>query len=658
MTFGTLGSLVALLAVTVLTVGVLRRARLPAILAYLFTGLLVGPHGLGWISDNVGNRLLAEFGVVFLLFTLGLEFSLPKLMAMKREVLVLGGSQVAATTLFATLVAWLIGTDAEPAVVLGGALAMSSTAIVIKQLGEQLELSLPHGRLSIGVLLFQDLAVIPFLILIAAFANPADTAITVQLGIALGKAVLAFGIVVAVGRWLLRPLFHEIAHARSAELFTLAVLFVTLGAAAVTHWLGLSYALGAFLAGMMLGETEFRHQVEADIRPFRDVLLGLFFITVGMLLDIGALRDVGGTVAFAVAAFILFKAISITLLARLLTPDWSEALRTGLVLAQGGEFGFALLALALTAGVITPEVGQPVLVTIVISMIISPLLIRHNGAIAARLFPVDARQERETIEHDIAQHHLGMRDHVIICGYGRVGQNVARFLEQEGFDYVALDLDPQRVRLARAAGDPVYYGDATRRDILEAADVAHARILVIAYYDVATALKILREVKALRPDLPVLVRTRDDSRLEELQAAGATEVIPETLEASLMVASHLLLLLKVPMTRIVRRIQEVRANRYSLLRNVFRGQDARPMDETHAFREQLQTIELAPGARAIGKTIGELGLDQLGIMVTAVRREGIVGRQPAPETLLKEGDVLVLYGKPEDLEHSEELLLG
>lgn len=655
----TLSAVLILMGIAVMVVAVLRRLHLPPVLGYLMTGIAVGPYALGWVDDTDTTSVLAEFGVVFLLFTLGLEFSLPRLIAMRKEVLVLGGAQVVVTTLAATALSRVLGVSPQLAVVLGGVFAMSSTAMVIKQLAEQVETQRRHGQLAVGVLLFQDLAVIPFLILIPTLAAPASHSITGLLGMAVLKGLLALAILLAAGRWLLRPVLHEITKARSAELFTLAVLLVTLGAAAATHALGLSYALGAFLAGMMLGETEFRHQVEGDIRPFRDVLLGLFFITVGMLLDLEVLWAHVGAVLLVVVALVAFKIISIMLLARLLRVGWRTALRTGLVLAQGGEFGFALLTLGLNAGMLDAQGGQIALAAIVVSMLLSPLIIRYNGAIARRLTPDRVAVDNGMPEHDVSTAPLGeLHNHVLICGFGRVGQNVARFLEEEGFEYLALDLDPLRVRTARAAGDPVYYGDFTQLDTLRAAGVEDARIVVVTYFNTASSMKLVEQVRRIRPDVPVLVRTRDDTNLEDLQAAGATEVVPETLEASLMLVSHLLLLLDVPMIRVLRRIQDVREHRYSLLRNVFRGEHALPIDRSHAFREELHTVELPSGARAVGQYIRDLGLDAAGVMITAVRRDGILGKQPEPETQLREGDVLILYGKPEDLEHAEEQLLG
>ncbi|HET7396511.1 MAG TPA: monovalent cation:proton antiporter-2 (CPA2) family protein [Gammaproteobacteria bacterium] len=657
MEHNTLRSILILLAVAVIVVATLRRLRLPSVLAYLFTGLLVGPHLLGWIADSSDTRDLAEFGVVFLLFTLGLEFSLPRLIVMRKAVFVLGGAQVLFTTLGTAIAASLFGARIPVAIVLGGAFAMSSTAIVVKQLSEQTELGLQHGRLAVAVLLFQDLAVIPFLILIPALTHGTGTAIAGDMAWAFFKGLLVFVVILAFGRWVLRPAFHQIASARSAELFTIAALLVTLVAAWSTAEMGLSLALGAFLAGMMLAETEYRHQVEADIRPFRDILLGLFFITVGMLLNPHTVLRHWWLLLIAVTLLLVFKTVLITLLSHVLGADRAASLRTGLVLAQGGEFGFALLALGLSAEVIRAPLAEFGLAVIVVSMIISPLLIRANRVLAARIFPASEADERDRLQHDIGEHQIHNQDHVLIVGYGRVGQNVARFLEQEDFAFVALDLDPVRVKRAREAGDPVYYGDGTNPDILKAAGIEQARAVVISYFQVPTALKILQHVKKIRPDIPVLVRTRDDTDLDKLMEAGATEVIPETMESSLMVASHLLHILGMPMSKILRKVQEVRSHRYSLLRSVFRGQDALPINPSHAFREQLYTVTLDKGAFAIDHRIGELNLKDAGVVVTALRREGVVGRQPAADTQLKEGDVVVLWGTPEDLEYSEERLL-
>jgi CPA2 family monovalent cation:H+ antiporter-2 len=657
MEYTTLRSILILLAVAVFVVAALRRLHLPAVLAYLATGFLVGPHGFGFIQDSAATSSLAEFGVVFLLFTLGLEFSLPRMIVMRRAVFLLGGLQVLLTTAGAALAAHFMGAQTPVALVLGGAFAMSSTAIAAKQLSEQAEINLQHGRMALAVLLFQDLAVIPFLILIPGLNHGLDTALAGDLLWAFAKGLLAVVVILAAGRWLLRPLLHQIATARSAELFTLTALLVTMASAFGTAALGLSLALGGFLAGMMLAETEYRHQVEADIRPFRDVLLGLFFITVGMLLNPAVVMRHWLLLIVAVLGLLLFKTALIATLTRYLGSDNNAAVRTGLVLAQGGEFGFALLSLGLAQHVIRVPLAEFSLAVIVVSMLVGPLLIRYNRLLAAHIFPESEAEEHDLLQHDIGRHQLHLENHVVIIGYGRVGQNVARFLEPEGFEFVALDLDALRVKHAREAGDPVYYGDGTNRDVLRAAGIERARVLVISYFKVSTALKILGHVKKMRPDMPVLVRTRDDTELEKLQEAGATEIIPETLESSLMLASHLLHVLHVPMSQILRKIQDVRSHRYSLLRSVFRGQDAVPLDESHAFREQLHTLTLTPGTYAVNRSLAEVNLKSLGVVVTALRREGVVGRQPPGITVLKEGDVMVLWGTPEKLQDAEERLL-
>jgi len=657
MKFGILEEALILLAVSVVAVAAFRRFRMPAILAYLFVGVLVGPYGLGWIPDSADTRLLAEFGVVFLLFTVGLEFSFPQLLAMKKVVFGLGSAQVGVTTLVAALTAWVYGMSPEGALVAGGVLAMSSTAIVIKQLTEQLELGSRHGTLSVGILLFQDVAVIPFLILIPALSGTSDVAVAQEVILTLAKGVLVVLAMMAVGHWLLRPLFHEIALSRSSELFTLTALLFTLAAAWLTHFAGLSLALGAFLAGMLLGETEFRHQVEANIRPFRDVLLGLFFVTIGMLLDVQNLPHVLYWALVVVAALILFKIFSIMALCLLMGFDKGVAMRTGVVLAQGGEFGFALLTLALTANLIEPEAGQIILAALIISMAVAPLLIHLNGAVVKRFFSDTYLRQREQLLRDVEVHARDLSDHTIICGYGRIGQNVARFLERENIPYLALDLDPVRVRDARAAGEHVYFGDATHREMLEAAGLYRSRAIVVSFEDIYATIKILQQVRRMSPELPILVRTRDDTNLERLQAEGATEVVPETLEASLMLSSHLLLLLGIPVARVLRQIKGVRDDRYQIMRQYFRGTDETSDEEATAFKERLQTVTLAAGAAAVGKCIGDLHLDELGVLITALKRGGIRGELPQPEAELRIGDALILYGAPEDLRAAETRLL-
>ncbi len=653
-----LRDIVVLLAVAVLSVMAFRRLNLPPILAYLMVGAFVGPHGLDWLGNGEETRMLAEMGIVFLLFSVGLEFSLPQLMSMKREVLGVGGAQVLLTTLAAALVAWLAGVSVKGAVIIGGVIAMSSTAVVIKQLREQLELNSRHGRLSVGILLFQDLAVIPFLIIIPALAGGGGHSIPLELLISLAKGALVLAVMLAVGHWALRPLFQSIISLHSSELFTLTVLLFSLSAAWITHLFGLSLMLGAFLAGMMLGETAFRHQVEADIRPFRDVLLGLFFITVGMLLDIHTLPQIIYWVLLIVAVLIVFKTFSIMALSMKAGAEKGVSLRAGLVLSQGGEFGFALLALALKDSLLTPATVQIVLAAVIISMALSPLLIRFNGRITKHWLTASYGVAREEALHDIEASAQDLDKHILICGYGRIGQNVSRFVERAGFKYIALDLDPVRVQEANAAGQHAFYGDSTHLDLLIAAGLPRARVLVISFADTPASFKILEQVRKARPDIPILVRTGDDGELERLQAAGATEVIPETLEATLMLVFHLLYLLDMPVERIMRQIQAVRSDRYRILRQVFHGQESFDVEEPDALREGLRTVTLVRGANAVGKQLRELKLDECDVTVTAVRRGGARGLSPKPDTTLEEWDVVVLYGTPEAIERAKAIMLA
>jgi CPA2 family monovalent cation:H+ antiporter-2 len=503
-----------LLTASVCVVAGVRKLALPAILGYLAVGMLLGPHALGLAADNDTTRLLADFGVVFLVFTLGLEFSLPRLVAMRWEVLGVGGAQVLLTTgVVAAAAIVIFDVPAAVAVVVGGAVAMSSTAIIISQLTEQSENNRTHGRLAVAICLFQDLSFPLLLALVSALTGGGRSDDAMHIVGAIGAAGLALLLVLAAGRWLLRPLFLLIASVRSAELFSLAVLLAVLASAWATHAVGLSLALGAFLAGMMLAETEFRHQVEATIRSYREILLGLFFITVGMLLDIHLLLRHFLLVSAILAGMLLLKAAVVTLVAKPATKSWFKSLRTGVVVAQGGEFGFALLTLLLSRELLDPAVVQPLLAATVLSMVASPILIRHNRLITRTLLSESGPPHTEAMREARATLAVAERDHVVICGFGRVGQNIARVLETTGFEYIALDLDPYRIRLGRQAGDPVIYGDAGQVEVLQNVGVAHASCVVITFAGPEVALRILRAVREMRSDVPILVRTQDDTKL-------------------------------------------------------------------------------------------------------------------------------------------------
>ena len=647
-----------LLAAVVVGVVAFRLLQLPPLLAYLAVGIVIGPHALGLVPDLEDTRYLAEFGVVFLMFSIGLEFSLARLRTMRKLVLGLGGAQVTLTVLLTMAAGWLVGSyfgvGLAGAFALGGALAMSSTAIVMKMLAERAQVDTEHGKRIVGVLLFQDLAVVPLLVIIPALGSEGSN-LGWTLAVALVKAAALLTVLLVGGQRVMRWWFHTVAKRKSHELFTLNLLLVTLGLAWLTEEAGLSLALGAFVAGMLISETEFRHRVEEDIKPFRDVLLGLFFVTIGMLLNVRIVLDNFGWVALALLGPVAFKFGLVVVLVRIFGATPGTAIRTGLALATAGEFGFVLLGQAGTHGLLSPLVLQVVLASMLLSMLSAPLLVQYSDRIAMRLASSEWLHKSLEIAR-IAQSSIAVEKHVVICGFGRSGQHLAKMLEQEGITYVALDLDPDLVRQAAAAGDSVVYGDAGRRETLVAAGVSRASAVAITYADTPSALKILYHVRELKPDIPVIVRTQDDHDLAKLTAAGATEVVPEVLEGSLMLGSHALVLLGIPLSRVVKRVREQRDQRYQLLRGYFHstGDDDDVEEEAH---ERLHSVPLHPGAAGAGRTLEELGLRPLGVEVTAVRRRGIRGADPSPGMRLQAGDVVVLRGIPDALDLAERRLL-
>ncbi len=647
----TLIQILLLLAITVFIVMLFQRLRLPSSLAYLAVGVVLSSHTAGPVVQGDYLSLIAEFGIVFLLFTIGLNFTLAQIYAMRYSILGLGTGQVVLTTALIGGIAWLAGAPPAAAFVLGAVFAQSSTTIISRQLTEQGEDSTRHGRLATAMSVFQDVTAVPFLIIFPVLGVAVASDVAGTLGFALLKAVIAMIAVLVAGRYLLRPFFHQVAAIRSAELFTLTVLLVSLAAAWVTDSLGLSMAFGAFLAGMVLGETEFRHQVEATIRPFRDVLLGLFFISIGMLVQPELLPQIWREALVGVLLLLSTKVVLVTVLVRVGGLEPRMALRTGLTLAVGGEFGFALLAIALDATIIEPQLAQAALVAVLLSMVIAPFLIRYNLVLSAWL---EGRQPRAETAGLRLPDHEAFAGHVILCGYGRTGQMIGFFLEKEGLSYVALDTDASIVRDARLAGQPVYYADASEPAVMEAAGLGAASMLVISHNDRPAIVRTLSCAKNLRPDLPVLVRARDESWVDELRSMGVTEVIPETLEVGMTMASYALLSLGVPQYRVTNYLQEQRAQRYPMLKELFRGR----MDEMNVSDagavERLHSVLLDEESPATGRLLDDLELE--GVLVTALVRKDSRVRYPAPQTVLATGDVIVLLGAPLDLDKAEQRL--
>jgi len=660
----TLELMLLYLVAAVAGVVVCRSLKLPPMLGYLAVGVLIGPNALALARDSAGVKYLAEFGVVFLMFVIGLEFNLPKLRSMRTLVFGLGLSQVMLTVLGALvgngLLIWLFSLAGrawdlnwQGAVVLGSAMAMSSTAIVVKMMAERLELESEHGKRVMGVLLFQDLAVVPLLVLIPALGDSGSD-MARALGLALLKAGALLTLLLVGGQRVMRWWLTLVARRKSEELFVLNLLLVTLGLAWLTEHAGLSLALGAFVAGMLIAETEYKHQVETDIRPFHDVLLGLFFITIGMKLDWRPVLDQWLLVLLLTLLPVLAKAALVAGLARAFKAAPGVAIRTGLYLAQAGEFGFVLLALGADNQLISGRWMSPVLASMVLSMLATPFIILYSNRIVMRFAASDWLMQSVALT-TIAKKAIKTERHVIICGYGRSGQNLAAMLEREHIPYMALDLDPDRVRQAAAAGQSVVFGDAARLQSLMAAGLARASAVVVTYPDTPSALKILHQVAVHAPKVPVVVRTIDDTDLERLREAGATGVVPETIEGSLMLASHALALVGVPMRRVIRITRDARDARYGLLRGYFHGADDDTVEELKQAR--LASVTLPAATACQGQTLGAQALHAVGVQVVSVRQSSGRVIEPHDIQTLHPGDTLVLSGLPEALALAEEKLL-
>lgn len=563
-------NLLIILASSLVVIALFQRLRLPPVLGYLCVGLMIGPTAFNWVNESEELPDLAELGVVFLLFSLGLEFSLTKMLALRHVVFRLGGLQVLVTAILLGGVLMLLGMSATPVLLLGAGLSLSSTAIVSKELGSLGEIFSSHGQNAIAVLLFQDVVAVLLLTLVPVFAGNSDQPWYWALPLTLGKTIVLFVGLLLASRWLLPRLFHEVAEARSAELFVLLALVIVLLTAWLTHLLGLSPALGAFLAGMLLGESHYRHQIEADIRPFRDILLGVFFVSIGMLIDLQLFASHGLLILGLTLGLLLIKGCVVALLVKWRGSDRETAWRSGLALAQGGEFCFALMALMQQNKMMPSDLGGLLLAATFCSMLLTPLLLRAAPNIATRLH---RKPNEEAKLEEISTLNAGLHSHVVICGYGRVGQSIGRALRNALQPYIALDTDPVRVQEAAAGETCVHYGDSRRGELLLAVGLVRARLLVIAVDQADIALLILKEARRLNSTVPILVRTRDDSQLAELKAAGASEVVPELLESSLMLASHALIMLGLPAHQVQERANQIRHDRYRLLHGLYPGTD-------------------------------------------------------------------------------------
>ena len=641
--FQSIELILILLVSSVAAVAVFRYLRISSTIAYFFVGLLLGPFAFGLLPNTESVKHFVEFGIVFLMFTIGLEFSLPKLNSMRKIIFGLGAIQVVTTILTTMAISRLFNLNFGSAFIIGSAFSLSSTAIVLKILVERIDLNSRHGKLATGILLFQDLAVIPILILIPAISSDSYDLYTIS-GLIFIKVLILFTILFWLGKPILNFWFGIVAKQKSRELFVLNVLMITLIFSYLTNLTGLSYALGAFIAGMLISETRYRYQVESDIASFRDILLGLFFISIGMMLNISIFIDYLFIIIAIFTLYTFFKVILISVLTKIYSYEWGVGLRVGIILGQAGEFSFVVLSLGNDQGLLTGDLFQIILSTCLLSMLVSPFLIPLNGKIARFLSKNYLRNSQKVVAN-IEDTGKVLNDHVILCGFGRSGQYLARFLKEESVSFIAIDMDLNRVNDAASAGELVMYGDASRRVVLKAAGIAKAKAVVITYADDRASSKVLHVIRDDYPDLPVIVRTADDSTIIQLQNDGASEVIPEVLEGSLMLASQTLLILGVPLKRIIRRIREFREERYKMFRGYFKGSTDIDDDINSNQQLELHSEEISHNSFILGHKLSELQIGDIDVEVQYLRRPNMLENiDPRPDIVLGVGDIIVILG--------------
>ncbi|MBQ4828586.1 cation:proton antiporter [Alteromonas sp. MMG017] len=646
-------NVIALMFIAVCSVAIFKRIHLPPILAYLFAGILAGPQLFALFAHPQEMHLLAETGIVFLLFSLGLEFSLPKLVAMRSLVFGVGVGQMLLTTAVFTSIPYLFGLPISASIIIGGALALSSTAIVIKQATEMGILNNRRTQLAVSILLFQDLAVVPFLIAIPLLAQSGEVSIAFALGEALLKGIFVIAFLMSVGKWVLPWVFREVAKTRTDELFVLTTILIALLAGGLTYYFGLSMALGAFLAGMMLGESQYKYQLEADIRPFRDILMGLFFVTVGMQLDINVLWSNFFTIVLGVVGLMIIKILMVRVAAAFVKTNPLDAWSAGIKLCQIGEFSFVIAALATTYGVLTTGQSSLIVSMGVLSMALTPWLMNNSLVFAKRI----VANKSEDNAHNTLIVDNDLTNHVVICGFGRVGQSVARMLKMEGIAFIAIDMDPVRVHESRNAGEPVLFGDASQKDILSSANVEKAKLILVTFDQPDKAKQVISGTHQIDNTADVMVRTKRDYQLDGLYSAGANQVVPELQEGSLMLISQVLHYAGVPMSRILKRVRAERKGRYDHLHGFYPGETTEISYGTEDKLEFIHAVVLSEHAACMGKKIKDIDFARMRVNVRGLRRNGTEVKDPDHEAVLQPHDVLVIAGKPRRVERAERKLL-
>jgi CPA2 family monovalent cation:H+ antiporter-2 len=659
--YGVLGNLLVIFTASIAVVFLFHQFRLPSIAGFLVAGALIGPHGLNLIADIATVQVLAEIGVVLLLFTIGIEFSLVQLASLRRLLSVAAPIQVGGVLILALLGALLVGLTWREGIFWGFLLSLSSTAIVLKALANHGDSDSIHGRTTIGILIFQDLAVVPMMLLTPILAGPADGA-GFSILVILAKSALVVVLVVAAAWYAVPKLLEHIVRSRSRELFLLTIIVLCLGIAWLTSLGGLSLALGAFIAGLVISESEYSHQAMAEVLPFRDSFNSLFFVSIGILMNWRVLLDHPLLVPGLLVAILAGKFLTGTIAAFAVELPPRSALMVGIALAQVGEFSFLLAQQGQASGLLQDDPYQVFLAVSVLSMIVAPFLMEWSPSLARR---VEAMQRlrrwlpTRTTAHAMQAEgrQIRIKDHVIIVGYGLNGRNLARVLSETEIPYLALDLNGDTVRREAQHGVPVYYGDATNPNVLRHVRIDDARVLVVAISDPFVTRRTVQVAKGLNPKLHVVVRTRYLRELEELHDLGADDVVPEEFETSIEIFALVLRTYNMPQEFVTRKAEQIRREGYALLRRSELPELAHHLRGGTLTDAEVETCRIEEDSPAVGKSLADLSIrPRTGASVIALTRNGVTESNPSLRTTLSAGDILVLLGSREQIRRAISLL--
>jgi CPA2 family monovalent cation:H+ antiporter-2 len=659
MEYAFLTSLVIIFGVSAFVVFALHHFRIPSLVGFLVAGVVIGPYGIGIIRDTHAVELLAEIGVILLLFTVGIEFSIARLLRMKKAVVAGGGLQMLLTTGFVVAAGFFVSVKTEDAVFFGFLVALSSTAIVLKLLAEKGETDSPHGRVMVGILIFQDLCIVPLMLLIPALSGEGVTAM--DIAVKMGKAVLIIAFVLVSARWLVPVLLHQVVHTRSRELFIITIIILCMGIALLTARFGLSLALGAFLAGLIISESEYAHQATADILPFKDSFIGLFFVSVGMLIDIGFMADNWQEIAIAVSAIFMLKVMTGIAAPLLIGTPLRASVHAGLGLAQIGEFSFVLAEAGRAAAMIADDVYQVFLSSSVLTMMATPFVLRTAPSLSAWVTSRRLLQKVSRLKKLAEAEGFPRRkqDHVVIIGFGLNGRNLAKVLKESGIPYVALEMNSETVREMKKKGEPIYYGDGTSKEILDKLNIRRARLLVVAISDPASTRRIVSVARHENPDVYIIVRTRYLAEVEDLVALGADEVIPEEFETSIEIFARVLDRYRFPRNVIMDMAERVRSNSYTALRSIDLSRRHLFGRDTLVPEIEMDGIRVQESSPLAGRSIAELGIrKKTGVTIIAVRRGDAVIPNPEPDFRFRVGDIVLFTGSMKNMDRAVAYFTG